>query len=128
MPNLTPENRAYQLVDSNWPEVKKMTDKFTEMNSPFFQDDSVEGLARKAELPVEAVVAAVDGYNDALKNNKLKELNPPCTRDGSHAMDRGPFYAFPFEGGLWARAQFLPKLVLNPRNHPKPLPRFELGL
>jgi fumarate reductase flavoprotein subunit len=72
------------------------------MNSPFFQDDTVEGLAKKAELPVEAVVAAVNGYNDALKNNKLKDLNPPCTYKDPHAMDKGPFYAFPFESGMTA--------------------------
>ena len=100
LPKLTPENKAYQLVDSHWLEVKKMADKFTDMNSPFFQDDTVEGLAKKAGLPVEAVVAAVDGYNDALKNNKLRELNPPCTYADPHLMDRGPFYAFPFESGM----------------------------
>jgi len=100
LPNLTPENKAYQLVDSKWPEVKKMADKFTDMNSPFFQDDTVDGLAKKAGLPVEAVVAAVNGYNDALKNNQLKELNPPCSYENPHAMDKAPFYAFPFEGGM----------------------------
>jgi fumarate reductase flavoprotein subunit len=100
LPNLTPENKAYQLVDSNWPAVKKMADKCTDMNSPFFQDDTVEGLAKKAGLPVEAVVAAVNGYNDALKNNKLKDLNPPCTYKDPHAMDKGPFYAFPWETGM----------------------------
>jgi fumarate reductase flavoprotein subunit len=100
LPNLTPENKAYQLVDSNWPAVKKMADKYTDMNSPFFQDDTVEGLAKKAGLPVEAVVAAVNGYNDALKNNKLKDLNPPCTYEDPHPMDKGPFYAFPFEAGM----------------------------
>ena len=102
LPNLTPENKAYQLVDSNWPAVKKMADKCTDMNSPFFQDDTVEGLAKKAGLPVEAVVAAVNGYNDALKNNKLKDLNPPCTYKDPHEMDKGPFYAFPFESGMTA--------------------------
>lgn len=100
LPNLTPENKAYQLVDSNWTAVGKMADKFTGMNSPFFRDDTVAGLARKAGLPVEAVVAAVNGYNDALKKRKLKDLNPPCTRKDPHAMDKSPFYAFPFESGM----------------------------
>jgi len=100
LPNLTPENKAYQLVDSNWPAVKKMADKFTDMNSLFFQDDTVEGLAKKAGLPVEAVVAAVNGDNDALKNNKLRDLNPPCTYEDPHTMDKSPFYAFPFESGM----------------------------
>jgi fumarate reductase flavoprotein subunit len=102
LPNLTSENMAYQLVDSNWADVKKMADKFTDLNTPFFQDDTVEGLAKKAALPVEAVVAAVNTYNDALKNNKLKDLNPPCTYKDPHAMDKSPFYAFPFEGGITA--------------------------
>jgi fumarate reductase flavoprotein subunit len=100
LPNLTPENKAYQLVDSNWPAVEKMAEKFTDMNSPFFQDHNVDGLAKKAGLPVEAVVAAIDGYNEALKNHKLKDLNPPCTYKDPHAMDKGPFYAFPFESGM----------------------------
>lgn len=102
LPNLTPENKAYQLVDSNWSAVKKMADKFADMNSPFFQDDTVEGLAKKAGLPVEAVVATVNGYNDALKNNTLKDLNPPCTYTVPHKMDKSPFYAFPFESGMTA--------------------------
>ena len=102
LPNLTPENEAYQLVDSNWPDVKKMAEKFTDLNTPFFEDATVDGLAKKAGLPVEAVVAAVNGYNDALRNNKLKDLNPPCTYKNPHAMDKGPFYAFPFEGGITA--------------------------
>ncbi len=102
LPNLTPENKAYQLVDSNWSEVKKMADKFADLNTPFFQDDTVEGLAKKAGLPVKAVAAAVNGYNDALKSNKLKELNPPCSYKNPHAMDKAPFYAFPFEGGITA--------------------------
>lgn len=100
LPNLTPENKAYLLVDSNWPAVKKMADKCTAMDSPFFLGDTVEGMARKAGLPVEAVVAAVTGYNDALKNNTLKDLNPPCTYKHPHAMDKGPFYAFPWESGM----------------------------
>ncbi len=102
LPHLTPENKAYQLVDSNWPAVKKMADKCTDMNSPFFQDDTVEGLARKAGLPVEAVVTTVNSYNEALRNNKLEDLNPPCTFKDPHAMDKGPFYAFPFESGMTA--------------------------
>jgi len=102
LPSLTPENKAFQLVDSNWADVKKLADKFTDLNSPFFQDDTIEGLAKKAGLPVEAVVASAKGYNDALKNNKLKDLNPPCTYKNPHAMDRAPFYAFPFEGGITA--------------------------
>jgi fumarate reductase flavoprotein subunit len=102
LPDLTPENMAYQLVDSHWAAVKKMAEKFTDLNTPFFQDDTVEGLARKAGLPVEAVAAAVNGYNDALKNNKMKGLNPPCTYRNPQAMDRSPFYAFPFEGGITA--------------------------
>ena len=100
LPNLTPENKAYQLVDSNWPAVKKMADKYTDMNSPFFQDDTVEGLAKKAGLPVETVVAAVNDYNDALKNGKLKDLDPPCTYKDPRPMDKDPFYAFPFESGM----------------------------
>jgi fumarate reductase flavoprotein subunit len=102
LPNLTPENMAYQLIDSNWPAAKKMADKFKDLNTPYFQDDTVEGLANKAGLPMEAVVAAVSGYNDAVRNNRLKDLNPPVTYKDPRAMDKTPFYAFPFEGGITA--------------------------
>lgn len=102
LPSLTPENMAYQLVDSNWADVKKMVDKFAHLNTPFFRDDTVEGLAKKAGLPVEAVVASVKGYNDAVKSGRLKDLNPPCTYKNPFAMDKSPFYAFPFEGGITA--------------------------
>lgn len=102
LPNVTPENKAYQLVDSNWPAVKKMAEKCADMNSPVFVDDTIEGMARKAGLPVEAVVAAVTGYNDALRNDRLKDLNPPCTYTHPHAMDKSPFYAFPWASGMTA--------------------------
>ncbi len=102
LPDLTPENKAYQLVDSNWSEVNKIADKHRHMNSPFFQDDTVEALARKAGLPVEAVAASVNGYNNAVKNNKLQELDPPCSYKDPRAMDKAPFYAFPFEAGMTA--------------------------
>jgi fumarate reductase flavoprotein subunit len=102
LPNLTPENKAYQLVDSNWSDVNKIADRYRHMNSPFFQDDTVEGLASKARLPVEAVVATVNGYNDAVKNNKLQELHPPCSYKDPRAMDKAPFYAFPYEAGMTA--------------------------
>jgi hypothetical protein len=42
---------AYQLVDRSWTAVRKMVDKFTHLNTRFYQDDSVEGLAMKAGLP-----------------------------------------------------------------------------
>ncbi|KFZ36997.1 fumarate reductase [Shewanella mangrovi] len=102
LPVVTPENKAYILLDSRWAKAEHMVKKFTESNSPFFQDNTVEGLANKVGLPVDAVISSVNGYNNALKDNKLKELTPPCSYKTPEPLDRPPYYAFPYEAGMTA--------------------------
>lgn len=102
LPKLTKENRALQIVDSDTNVLKKMAEKFTELNSPFYQADTLEELAQKAGLPVETTVASVNEYNEALKKGSVKSLTPPNTLKNPHPIAKAPFYAFPFEGGMTA--------------------------
>lgn len=102
LPTVTPENKAYMILDSRWAEIDKMVKKFIHGNSEFFQADTPEELAKKAGLPAEEVLKSVNGYNQALRDNKLKELNPPCSYKEPKLLDKAPFFAFPYEAGMTA--------------------------
>lgn len=102
LPQLTRENRALQIVDSDTNVLKRMVDKFTQLNTGFHKADSIAELARLAGLPEQATVATVDEYNEALKAGKLGALTPPNTLKAPKPIAKAPFYAFPYEGGMTA--------------------------
>ncbi|MDR1529590.1 MAG: FAD-binding protein [Burkholderiales bacterium] len=104
LPRVTKENRAFQICDANSknPQLEKMIKKYTYLNSPFYQANTIEELAKAAGLPPEETVKTVEGYNEALKNNALRQLTPPNTLKSPYSVDQAPFYAFPFEGGMTA--------------------------
>jgi fumarate reductase flavoprotein subunit len=102
LPQLTRENRALQIVDSDSSVLKPMVAKYEEFNSPFYKAGTIADLAKAAGLPVEATVRTVDQFNDAVKSNTLRELAPPNTVKAPRPIAMPPFYAFPFEGGMTA--------------------------
>jgi len=102
LPQLTRENRALQIVDSDASVLKPMVAKYEDFNSPFYKADTIADLARAAGLPVEATVRTVDQFNAAARNDTLRELVPPNTAKAARPIAKPPFYAFPFEGGMTA--------------------------
>ncbi|MDR0588020.1 MAG: FAD-dependent oxidoreductase [Burkholderiales bacterium] len=104
LPRVTKENRAFQICDSNSknPQLAGMIKKYTHLNSPFYQAETLEELAKLTDIPAEALIKTVNEYNDALKNNAPAQLNPPNTLKTPYAVETAPYYAFPFEGGMTA--------------------------
>lgn len=102
LPQLTRENRALVVVDSDTSVLPRMIEKLTHLNSPYYKGDTIAELARAAGLPEQATVATVQGYNEALKAGTLASLTPPNTLKAPKPIVKAPFYAVPFEGGMTA--------------------------
>ena len=98
----TPENMAYHLIDSHWPLAEKAANRFLGMNTKVLVAQTPEELARKMGIKPEVITNLFAQYNEALRAGKLKEMDPPCSLPEPKPMDRGPFYAFPFQGGITA--------------------------
>jgi fumarate reductase flavoprotein subunit len=98
----TLDNMAWVIVDSDCPVLAKVIAKFDRLNSPYGKADTIAELCKQVNLPADKVEKVVKEYNDAVKNNKLGEMNPPCTYKKPHAVAKAPFYAVPFQGGMTA--------------------------
>lgn len=98
----TLENKAWAIVDSKCQTLPKVIKTFKKLNTPYCEACSIEELAKQMNAPIEAVTAAVKEYNDRLQAGTLSQMNPPCTYKDPHPLTNGPFYAFPFEGGMTA--------------------------
>lgn len=118
----TLDNQAWVIVDSDCPVLEKVIAKFDRLNSPYGKADTLEALCKQVNLPEKNVLKEVKAYNDALAAGKLEEMTPPCTYKKPHPVQKAPFYAVPFQGGMTAtfggplintEAQ-----VLDTENHP----------
>ena len=98
----TPENLAYHIIDSNWPQAASAAKKFIGMKTKVLVADSIEELAKKMGADPKAFVSLVNEFNTALKGGKLKEMDPPCSLPEAKPLDKAPYYAFPFQGGITA--------------------------
>lgn len=98
----TLENRAWVIVDSKCHTLPKVTKRFARLNTKFHKADTIEALAEAIKVPAGKLAALVKEYNDRLAAKTLPEMNPPCTYRDPHPLANGPFYAFPYEGGMTA--------------------------
>ena len=98
----TPENLAYHILDSRWPKAAGAAKKFLAMKTKVLVADTPEELAKKMGIELKVLVDLLKTYNEALAAGKLKELDPPCSLEKPTPIDQGPFYAFPFQGGITA--------------------------
>ena len=98
----TLENRAWVIVDSKCKALAKVTRRFKLLNTTFYQADTLEKLCELIKAPTDVVLRNVKCYNEGIKNNTLMDMNPPCTYKNPIPLADGPFYAFPFEGGMTA--------------------------
>ena len=72
------------------------------MKTKVFVADTIEELAQKMGADPKVLGATVNEYNKAFKAGKLADMNPPCSLKESQPLDKTPFYAFPFQGGITA--------------------------
>ena len=98
----TAENKAYHIIDANWPRSEMAAKKFLGMNSEVIIANTPEELARKMGLKPEVFTKLFAEYNKALADGKLKDMNPPCSLKDPKALNKPPYYAFPFQGGITA--------------------------
>ena len=98
----TLDNQAWVIVDSDCPVLEKVIAKFDRLNSPYGKADTLEALCKQVNLPEKNVLKEVKAYNDALAAGKLEEMTPPCTYKKPHPVQKAPFYAVPFQGGMTA--------------------------
>ena len=99
---LTAENRAYCIVDSQCKPLDRVIPTFDKLNSPYGKADTLEELCKKVGLPVEETLVSLKKYNDAVKAGKLDKLDPPNHYVKPVVIEKGPFYAVPYEGGMTA--------------------------
>uniref|UniRef100_UPI00402A8681 FAD-dependent oxidoreductase n=1 Tax=Turicimonas muris TaxID=1796652 RepID=UPI00402A8681 len=105
MPKIIPENWAFIIIDSqvvDIPTVKTRIDRYKRAKAPIYEGATVAEMAEKAGLPVDTVVNVVKEYNDAVKAGKAATLTPPNTLEKPRLIEKGPFMAFPFQGGMTA--------------------------
>ncbi|QTF10815.1 FAD-dependent oxidoreductase [Brenneria izadpanahii] len=100
------ENLAFIIIDEASKEtsstVKERFARYERNKAPVYQSDTIEGLAKAAGIDPQALVATIKEYNDAISNQRTGELNPPLTLENPRRIDKAPFYAFPFQGGMTA--------------------------
>lgn len=98
----TPENKAYHIIDSHWETAPKAAKKFQAMYSEVIIADTPGDLARKMNIDPAVFTKLFKDYNAAFKAGKLKSMEPPCSLAEPKPLDKAPFYAFPFQGGITA--------------------------
>ncbi len=98
----TPENLAYHIIDAHWAKSEGAAKKFIGMKTKVFVANTIEELAQKMGADPKVLGASVAQYNKAFKEGKLGEMNPPCSLKEPQPLDKAPFYAFPFQGGITA--------------------------
>ena len=99
---MTLDNYAWVIVDSDCSVLDKVIPKFDRLNNPYGKADTIEELCKQVKLPVERVTAIVKAYNEAVEKGTLDQMNPPCTYKKPHPIKKAPFYAVPFQGGMTA--------------------------
>lgn len=127
LPLLTPDNWAFIIIDqqvTQVPTVADRLDRYKRAKAPVYQADSIEALAKLIEVPANTLVKTVNDYNQALKAGKAAELTPPNTLENAPRIEKGPFMAIPFQGGMTATFGG-PKIslkaeILNTENRPIP--------
>lgn len=98
----TAENLAYHIIDAHWSKAAGAAKKFLDMHTKVLVADTPEALARKMGIEPKVLLDLFAGYNKALAEGKLAELNPPCTQAEPQPLNKPPYYAFPFQGGITA--------------------------
>ena len=105
MPTPIPDNKAFIIIDDQVTGISTVQDRikrYQRAKAQYFTANTIEELAQKAGLPVETLVKVVNEYNQAVKAGKAAELTPPNTLENPRLIEKAPFYAFPFMGGMTA--------------------------
>lgn len=105
MPKLIPSNWAFIIIDdqvTGISTVKDRINRYERNHAPIYQGNTIAELAKNAGIPEATLVKVVKDYNAAIKAGKGSTLTPPNTLKGARLLEKPPFRAFPFQGGMTA--------------------------
>lgn len=127
LPVLTRDNWAYIIIDQQFLSVSTVADRlerYKKAKAPVYEGKTIAELAEKMGVPAAQLERTVKGYNEAVRAGKAAELTPPNTLKDAPVLEKGPFLALPFQGGMTATFGG-PKIslkaeVLNTENRPVP--------
>lgn len=126
-PKRIPENRAFIIIDSrvvDVPIVALRIKRYQKAKAQIFKANTIEELAKQTGLPVAALAKTVKEYNAAVHAGKGAQLPVPATMEKPYTIEKAPFYAFEFSGGMTATfggPKISPKAeILNTENKPVP--------
>lgn len=121
------ENRAFIVIDSRVlsnPIVDVRIQRYKRARAPIFQGNTIEELAKQAGLPADKLAKTVKEFNKAVNAGKGAQLAVPYTMKAPHTIEKAPFYAVEFSGGITATfggPKISPKAeLLNTENKPIP--------
>ena len=89
-----------QVVDI--PTVKTRIDRYKKAKAPIHSGNTIAELAADMGVNVKILEKTVADYNAAVKAGKAADLTPPNTLEKPRLLEKGPFLAFPFQGGMTA--------------------------
>lgn len=123
----TIRNSAFTILDSSvvkLPIVAMRIDRYKAAKAPIFEANSIGELASKIGVPAKALEKTVSEYNDAVHAGRGAALKVPATMKKPYTIEKGPFLAVPFSGGMTATFGG-PKIslkgeVLNTESKPVP--------
>lgn len=98
----TRRNMGWHIMSSNCERTKAAVEKYKKLNTVFYEGNTPEELAQKLGIDPKAFTELFNAYNQAVKDNTLKNWEPPCTLKNPVELTEAPFYAFPFQGGITA--------------------------
>lgn len=98
----TIENKAFAIIDSNCRVIDKVIPKFDRLNSPYGKANTIEELAKEIDVPVDELKKSVDSFNKAVDSGELSKLTPPNSYKKPQKIEKAPFYAVPYSGGMTA--------------------------
>lgn len=102
-PRRIKSNQAYIILDSvqaNNPLVQGRFKRYIKANAPIFKANTIEELAKEANLPTENLLRTVNQYNDAVKAGNAKNLPIPNSQVKPLPVEKAPFYCLNFSGGM----------------------------
>jgi len=123
----TIRDSAFIILDSavvKLPIVAMRIDRYKAAKAPIFEANSIGELASKIGVPAKALEKTVSEYNDAVHAGRGASLKVPATMKKPYTIEKGPFLAVPFSGGMTATFGG-PKIslkgeVLNTESKPVP--------
>lgn len=125
LPSITKDNWAYIIIDSQVVDIETVATRikrYEKAKAPIAKGNTIAELAASMGVNAKTLEKTIADYNAAVKAKKADELTPPNTLEAPRLIEKGPFMAFAFQGGMTATFGG-PKIsasgeVLNTENQP----------